>query len=152
MKKCVWVCVCVCVYVYTSAHTHTDERRWREKQMRMNVKNLTIEPGPTAGLGWWLSSKEILLQCRQFNRRCGFDPWVGKLPWKSAWQPASVFLPGESHGQRSLMGYSPWGHKRIGHDLAHGRARPDTPHHLLCPRLTLLEIQSPRTERLVRPP
>ena len=37
-----------------------------------------------------------------------FDPWVRKIPWRRAWQPASVFLPGESHGQRSLAGCSPW--------------------------------------------
>ena len=36
-----------------------------------------------------------------------FDPWVGKIPWRTAWQPTSVFLPGVSHGQRSLAGYSP---------------------------------------------
>ena len=40
-----------------------------------------------------------------------FDPWVRKIPWRRTWQPTPVFLPGESHGQRSLAGYSPWGHK-----------------------------------------
>ena len=40
-------------------------------------------------------------------RRPGFDPRVGKMPWRRKWQPAPVFLPGESHGQRSLLGYSP---------------------------------------------
>ena len=50
-------------------------------------------------------NKEI--ECRSL----GFDPWVGKIPWRKKWQPASVFLPGESHGQRSLVGYGPWGHK-----------------------------------------
>jgi len=40
-----------------------------------------------------------------------FDPWVRKITWRRAWQPAQVFLPGESHGQRSLEGYSPWGRK-----------------------------------------
>ena len=40
-----------------------------------------------------------------------FDPWVGKIPQKREWQPALVFLPGKSHGQRSLAGYGPWGHK-----------------------------------------
>ena len=45
------------------------------------------------------------------DRRCRFDPWVGKIPWKRKWQPTLVFLPGKSHGQRSLVGYSPWGHK-----------------------------------------
>ena len=43
--------------------------------------------------------------------RRGFNPWVGKVPWRRAWQPTPVFLPGESHGQRSLVGYSPWGRK-----------------------------------------
>jgi len=37
----------------------------------------------------------------------GFDPWVGELPWRREWQPTPVFSPGESHGQRSLVGYSP---------------------------------------------
>ena len=39
----------------------------------------------------------------------GFDPWVGKIPWRREWQPTPVFLPGEFHGQRSLAGHSPWG-------------------------------------------
>ena len=43
---------------------------------------------------------------------CRFDPWVGKIPWRRILQPTPVFLPGESHGQRSLVGYSPWGLKR----------------------------------------
>ena len=42
--------------------------------------------------------------------RPGFDPWVGKIPWRRKWQPTPVFLPGEFHGQRSMVGYSPWGH------------------------------------------
>ena len=36
-----------------------------------------------------------------------FDPWVGKIPWRRKWQPSPVFVPGESHGQRSLVGYCP---------------------------------------------
>ena len=39
-------------------------------------------------------------------KRHGFDPWVWKIPWKRSWQPTPVFLPGESHGQRRLGGYS----------------------------------------------
>ena len=46
------------------------------------------------------------------HRRCRLDPWVGKTPWRRKWQPIPVFLPGESHGQRSLVGYSAWGHKK----------------------------------------
>ena len=38
-----------------------------------------------------------------------FDSWAGKTPWRREWQPIPVFLPGEYHGQRSLVGYSPWG-------------------------------------------
>ena len=45
------------------------------------------------------------------DRRLDFDPWVGKIPWRRKWQPTPIFLPGESHGQRSLAGYSPWGQK-----------------------------------------
>ena len=59
------------------------------------------------GLPKWLSGKESTCQCR----RCGFNPWVGKIPSKRGWLPTPVFLSGKSHGQRSLVGYSPWGHK-----------------------------------------
>ena len=55
-------------------------------------------------------------QCREY-KRCGFDPWVGKLPRKRKWQHTPVFLPGKSHGQRSQAGYSPLAHKRVGYDL-----------------------------------
>ena len=40
-----------------------------------------------------------------------FDPWVRKIPWRRAWPPTPVFLSGESHGQRSLAGYRPWGRR-----------------------------------------
>ena len=53
-----------------------------------------------------VSGKEHNSQCRR-HKRHRFDPWVGKIPWKRAWQPTPVFLPGESHRQRSLAGYSP---------------------------------------------
>ena len=45
------------------------------------------------------------------TRHLGFDPWVGKIPWRRAWQPTPVFLPGETHGQRNLASYGPWGCK-----------------------------------------
>ena len=45
------------------------------------------------------------------SRRLGFNPWVGKIPWRRKWQSTLVFLPGEYHGQRSLVGYSPQGRK-----------------------------------------
>ena len=56
------------------------------------------------------SGKELSCQCRR-HKRYRFDPWVRKIPWRRAWQSTPVFLPGESQRQRSLMGYSPQGHK-----------------------------------------
>ena len=53
------------------------------------------------------NGKKICLQCR----RPGFDPWVRKFLWRREWQSTQVFLPGELHGQRSPVGYSPWGRK-----------------------------------------
>ena len=44
----------------------------------------------------------------------GFDPWVGKISWRRKWQPTQVSFPGKSHGQRSLVGCSPWSHKESG--------------------------------------
>ena len=57
----------------------------------------------------WFSDKEAACQCR----RPRFNPWVEKIPWRRKWQPTPVFLPGKSHGQRSLAGYSPWDHKEL---------------------------------------
>ena len=55
----------------------------------------------------WLRGKEPTCQCRRHR----FNAWVGKIPWRGKWQPTLVFSPGESHGHRRLVGYSPWGHK-----------------------------------------
>ena len=66
-----------------------------------------LEKRGSLGFPGGASGKEPTCQCR----RRGFDSWVRKIPWRRAWQPTPVFLPGESHGQRSLVGYSPWGHK-----------------------------------------
>ena len=59
-----------------------------------------------------LSGKESACQCR----RHGFDFWVGKIPWRREWRPTPVFLPGKSIRQRSLVDYSPRGHRRIKHN------------------------------------
>ena len=59
-----------------------------------------------SGLPRCCSDKESACQCRT-----GCNPWVGKIPWGMKWQPTLVFLPGESRGQRSLAGYSPWGRR-----------------------------------------
>ena len=65
-------------------------------------KNISTTWGFPGGAG----GKEPSCQCRR-HKRCGFDPWVGKTPWRRAWQSTPVFLLRESHGQRSLAVYSP---------------------------------------------
>ena len=81
----------------------------------------------------WLSGKESTCQCR----RPGFCLWVGQIPWRRKWQPTPVFLPGKSHGQRSQMGCSPWGRKRVGHNLV-TKQRKDTIHLLFYTILSFL--------------
>ena len=71
-------------------------------------------PWQRQGLPWCLRGEESTSQFRRFR----FDPWAGKTPWRRKWQPAPVYLPGKSHGQRSLVGYSPRDCERIGRDLA----------------------------------
>ena len=70
--------------LYTHLHTHT-------QRLRFILRS-------------WLA---------QLCRKRGFDPGVGKIPWRRKWQPTLVFLPGKSHGQRSLVGYSAWGPKEL---------------------------------------
>ena len=86
--KPIYMCVCVCVYIYTYifiyAHGH--------------LMGLVV--------------KECDCLCRRC-RRHWFDPWIEKIPWKRRWQPTLIFLPGESHGLRSLVGYSPWDCKEL---------------------------------------
>ena len=60
----------------------------------------------SGALGWNQGSG---LKCKTL----GFHPWVGKIPWRREWLPTPVFLSGESHGQRSLADYSPWGRKEL---------------------------------------
>ena len=62
------------------------------------------------GLPRWLSGKESACHCRRDRR----NPLVRKIPWRRKWQPTPVFLSGKSHGQRSLVVYSPWSCKRVG--------------------------------------
>ena len=75
-------------------------RSWFSFPLNLNIHVMPYLP-------WWLCQWRVHLQCR----RPGFNPWVGKIPWRRKWQPTPVLLPGKSHGQRSLAGYSPWGHK-----------------------------------------
>ena len=67
----------------------------------MKVTDLVKDMGFPGGI----CGKEPTSQCR----RHGIDPWVGESPWRRTWQPISIFFPGESHRQRNLAYYSPWG-------------------------------------------
>ena len=62
----------------------------------------------TTGFAGGTSTNKSTCQCRRYERH-RFDPWLRQMPWRMAWQPTPVFLSGESHGQRSLAGYSPRG-------------------------------------------
>ena len=73
--------------------------------MKYNLWDYTGFPGGASG-------KEAASQCRRCERR-RFDPWVGKIPWGRVGQPTPVLLAGESHGQKSLVGYSPWCRKEL---------------------------------------
>ena len=86
-----------------NSHVSTERKMLNIRAVRCFIQGL-IE---NCGLPWWLRCWRICLQCRS----PGSDPWVGKIPWRRECHPIPVFLPGESHGQRSLVAYSWWGHK-----------------------------------------
>ena len=68
--------------------------------------------GLRKSLGLWASQVERVVKNLPANAGDTgdrFTPWVGKIPWRRKWQPAPIFLPGKLRGQRSLMGYGPWG-------------------------------------------
>ena len=79
---------------------------WGRKELDTTERLNGTELG-FGGLPRWLSDKESVCQCKRLR----FDPWVRKIPWRRKWEPTLVFLSRESHGQRNLEGYSPWGHK-----------------------------------------
>ena len=75
---------------------------YSETHFVLQVKRLCKMQWTSLVAQWW----RIHMQCT----RCGFDHWIGKSPWRTKWQFTLVFLPGKSHGQKSLR---PWGHKRV---------------------------------------
>ena len=74
----------------------------------------------TGSISWISLVAQLWRTClpMQETQETQFNPWVRKIPWKRKWQPTPVFLPGKSHGQRGLVGYSLWGGRRVRHDLA----------------------------------
>ena len=120
--------VCKNVGATLKATTYTLEERGRNRRdisnnndwefIQINVRDLATDPGTPSGIGAKTNLplgicasqvepvREPICQCSRW-KRFGFDPWVRKIPWRRAWQLTPVFLPGGSHGQRSLVGYSP---------------------------------------------
>ena len=91
-----------------------------------------IKAKKSVGLPRWLSGKKFSCQCGRLKRHW-FSPWVGEIPWSRKWQPTPVFLPGKFHGQRSLVGYSPWGRKESDmteHTHTHTHTHTNTHIHL----------------------
>ena len=96
--------------------SHINDHDWRQ----------TILVGIQERFSWKFSSNESC-QCR----RLGFNPRIGKILWRRQWQPTPIFLPGESHGQRSsLVGYSQWGHKES--DMTEWLSLTHTHTHTFC--------------------
>ena len=77
-----------------------------DKRRKAKCKGEMVRYTQTEGVLGGARGKELACQCRRFKRH-GFNSSVGKIPWRRAEQPTPVFLLGESHGERSLAGYSP---------------------------------------------
>ena len=84
--------LCICGYTRTYIHTARDTCRQIFKKL-FNIQGCF--PGGSEGKAF---------AC--IAGRPGFNPWVGKIPWRRKWQPTPVFLPGKSHGRRSLIRYT----------------------------------------------
>ena len=92
----------------SQADTYLCAANWAQLRMVLPGTDVgVVSRWVHVGLPRWLSGKESTCQCS----RCRFDLWVGKIPWRRKWQPTPVFLPGKPHGQGSLAGCSPWGHR-----------------------------------------
>ena len=91
-----FIYIYIYIYIYTHTHTHT--------YIYCCCLFFKLK---YSGLPKWLSGKESACQAE------GFDPLVGKIPWRRKWQLTPVSLPGKPHGWRSLAGYSPWGRKEL---------------------------------------
>ena len=89
-------------------------------ELRKTQRNVFFLSNLIHWLPWWLSDKESSYR----RRRHGLDSRVRKIRWRRKWLLTPVFLPGEFHGQSSLVGYSSLGHKRVGHDLAAKQQQP----------------------------
>ena len=93
-------------------HEVAKSRTWLSNWTELNWFITDMLPGKA------INKVDEDLPGSQWLRRWAFDPWSRRIPWRRPWQPTPVFLSGKFHGPRSLAGYSPWGWKRVRHDLA----------------------------------
>ena len=115
VSACMFSCVRLFMIPWTIAHEAPLSMGFHRQDCWSGLPFPT--PGTTinkfllknTGLPWWLRWLSV---CRQRGRP-GFDPWVGKIPWRRKWQPTPVLLPEVSYGWTSLVGYSPWGCKKL---------------------------------------
>ena len=127
--KTMW-CVCVCVYIYIYIYIYNgiplsylkneilpSSATWIDLEGIMQSEISDTEEDRYCRLPTWLSRKESTCQCRRHR----FDLWVRKMPCRKKWQLTPVFLPGKSHGQRSLVGYNPRNPKKMRQDSATGQ-------------------------------
>ena len=111
----VWM-VCFCSTVFEASARKTQRWGWwwwlQLSETRIIWISLHSLIHLLSGIRCWVgflggtSGKEPTCQCKRHKRR-RFDSWVGKIPWRRAWQPTLVFLSGDSHAQKNLVGYSP---------------------------------------------
>ena len=102
------VCLCVCACMCMCVVKETETGRERESTSHFYLAaSLLVTHSCQAGLPRWFSGKESTCQCR----RCRLDAWLEKISWRRKCPPTPVFVPGKSHGQKSLVACSPWGSK-----------------------------------------
>ena len=100
-------CLVMCLLV----HTPHPPPRWA---IPMFSSLIPSSSSPMKAQGWeWEKGGRAVASCSSFLWGWKSYIWAGEIPWRREWQPTPVFLPGKSHGQRRLVGYSPWGHKEL---------------------------------------
>ena len=119
-----------------------------ESPSRTDISGIGFPSSYYRGFPSCASGREPTCQCRRC-KRCRFSPWVRRIPQRKAQQPTPGFLPGESHGQRSLVGYSPWGCREL--DTTEVSEHAHTSYYK-AEALILAGILRTATRRLVHPP
>ena len=100
-----WYCMLVLywiIYIVVVMCCMLNSQEFRYNRININAFNISI----------WASLVAQTIKNLPAKQETQVDPWVWKIPWRREWQPTPIFLPGEFHGQRSLEGYSPWGHRK----------------------------------------